>query len=94
MKFINTPEEVQLRPYMNGEEKFDYSWCPTCKRLDKKPVGGNPRCQGVKKARRLKTAEGDILLAEHWVQCESRASTEIDGKGYCGIHAKKTGDKK
>jgi hypothetical protein len=94
MKFINTPEDVELRPYMKGEEKFNYSVCPTCQRLEKKPVGGNPRCQGVKKAKRLKTTEGDILLAEHWVQCESRASTEIDGKWYCGMHAKKIGDQK
>lgn len=94
MKFLNKPEEVQLKPYMKGEERYEYSYCPHCKRLEMNPVDGNPRCQGVKKARRLKTAEGDILLAEHWVQCESRASTEIDGKGYCGIHAKKIGDKK
>lgn len=96
MKFLNKPEEVELRPYMKGEERVEYLVCPTCNKWEEKAVGGTARCQGVKKARRLKTDEGNILFAEHWVQCHMRASTKVDGKAYCGIHAKKhkTGDEK
>jgi len=90
-KFINNAEDVTLKPFMKGEEKFETKTCPACKNKEWISVGGAKRCQAVKVAKRLQSESGDYIYAEHLVQCHMRASTEIDGKAFCGIHAKHIG---
>ena len=94
MKLLNKPDDVYLKPYIKNTETFDYSRCDGCGRPKMTPLGGVNRCQALKIGRRLKGEEGQLIFGDYLTQCHIKASVQIDGKWYCGIHSKKIGDKR
>jgi hypothetical protein len=94
MKLLNKPEDVYLKQYLKGTETHDYSRCESCGRPKLTEIGGAHRCQALKIGKRLKGEEGNIIYGNYYTQCHVRGSEQIDGKWYCGMHAKKIGDQK
>jgi hypothetical protein len=92
MKLLNKPEDVYLKKYLKGTETFDYSLCECCGQSKMTPLSGVNRCQALKVGKRLKGEEGQLIFGNYLTQCHIRASVQIDGKWYCGIHSKTIGD--
>lgn len=92
MKLLNKPEDVYLKKYLKGTETFDYSRCECCGQSKMTPLSGVNRCQALKVGKRLKGEEGQLIFGNYLTQCHIRASVQIGGKWYCGIHSKTIGD--
>lgn len=92
MHILNTKDEVNLIPFIEGTEEFDYKRCESCEKLSKTIVGGKNRCQEIvlKKNKHVHLkSDGIHVWVNYYGQCGNAGVKEIDGRSYCMMHTEK-----
>ncbi len=92
MHILNTKDEVNLIPFIEGTQEFNYIHCESCKQTTKKIVGGKNRCQEIVLKKHIHVhlkSDGIHVWVNYYGQCGNAGVKEIDGKSYCIIHAEK-----